>query len=285
MRARTMPADTERRELIDRLTETARELRILDLEMIIEAGSGHPGGTLSAADMITALYFHKLRLKPEQPDWADRDRFVLSKGHCIPIVYAAMAKRGFFDESQLKTLRKMGSPFQGHPDRTRLPGIEASTGSLGQGLSVAVGMALAGKLDGASWRVYCMTGDGEVQSGQIWEAAMFAPRHGLDNLTVILDANQVQQTAKVKDILDEEPITEKWASFNWHVIDIDGHDMGQILEALDEAEGTTGRPTIIVSRTVKGKGVSWMELDPEWHGKAPEGEDAERALAELRGDG
>jgi transketolase len=273
----------ERQELVERLTGIARELRISDLEMIIEAGSGHPGGTLSAADMIAALYFYKLRVRPEEPDWEDRDRFVLSKGHCIPIVYAALARLGFFDGSMLKTLRKLGSPLQGHPDRTRLPGIEASTGSLGQGLSVAVGMALAGKLDGASWRVYCMTGDGEVQSGQIWEAAMFAPRHGLDNLCVILDANQVQQTAKVVDILDEEPIIEKWRSFNWHVLEIDGHDIAQIVDALDEAETVTGRPTAIISRTVKGKGVSWMELNPEWHGKAPDGEKAEQALAELRG--
>jgi transketolase len=273
----------ERQELVERLTGIARELRISDLEMIIEAGSGHPGGTLSAADMIAALYFYKLRVRPEEPDWEERDRFVLSKGHCIPIVYAALARLGFFDGSMLKTLRKLGSPLQGHPDRTRLPGIEASTGSLGQGLSVAVGMALAGKLDGASWRVYCMTGDGEVQSGQIWEAAMFAPRHGLDNLCVILDANQVQQTAKVVDILDEEPIIEKWRSFNWHVLEIDGHDIAQIIDALDEAETVTGQPTAIISRTVKGKGVSWMELNPEWHGKAPDGEKAEQALAELRG--
>jgi transketolase len=279
-------SDTDDRQaLIERLTGIARELRISDLEMIIEAGSGHPGGTLSAADMIAALYFYKLRLRPEEPDWPERDRFVLSKGHCIPIVYAAMARAGFFDEAQLKTLRKFGSALQGHPDRTRLPGIEASTGSLGQGLSVAVGMALAGKLDGAGWRVYCMTGDGEVQSGQIWEAAMFAPRLGLDNLCVIMDANQVQQTAKVVDILDESPITEKWGSFNWNVLEIDGHDMAQIVDALDQAEAATGRPTAIISRTVKGKGVSWMELNPEWHGKAPEGEDAEKALAELRGGG
>jgi transketolase len=275
----------DRRELIDRLTGIARDLRITDIEMITEAGSGHPGGTLSAADMVAALYFHKLRLRPEEPDWPDRDRFVLSKGHCIPIVYAAMAKRGFFDDSQLKTLRKLGSPLQGHPDRTRLPGIEASTGSLGQGMSVAVGMALAGKLEGARWRVYCMTGDGEVQSGQIWEAAMFAPRHGLDNLCVIMDHNQVQQTAKVADILDEEPIAKKWRSFNWHVREIDGHDMAEVVDALDEAETITGTPTAIVSHTVKGKGVSWMELDPDWHGKAPDAEKAERALAELRGGG
>jgi transketolase len=279
----TTPKSDERRELVERLEGIARELRITDIEMIAEAGSGHPGGTLSAADMIAALFFHTLRLRPEEPAWPERDRFVLSKGHCIPIVYAAMAKRGFFDESQLKTLRKLGSPLQGHPDRTRLPGIEASTGSLGQGLSVAVGMALAGKLDGAGWRVYCMTGDGEVQAGQIWEAAMFAPRHGLDNLCVIMDYNQVQQTARVKEILDEEPVADKWRSFGWHVLEIDGHDMAQIVEALEEADRITGMPTVIVSHTVKGKGVSWMELNPDWHGKAPEGDDVERALAELRG--
>jgi transketolase len=278
------PGTKERQELVDRLTGIARELRISDIEMITEAGSGHPGGTLSAADMIAALFFHKLRVRPEEPRWEGRDRFILSKGHCIPIVYAAMAKRGFFPPEELKTLRKLGSPLQGHPDRTRLPGIEASTGSLGQGLSIAVGMALAGKLDGAPWRVYCMVGDGEIQAGQIWEAAMFAPRHGLDNLCAILDANQVQQTAKVVDILDEEPLVAKWRAFDWHVREIDGHDMAQILDALDEAEQVTGRPTLIVSHTIKGKGVSWMELDPAWHGKAPKPEEAERALAELRGD-
>jgi transketolase len=272
-------------ELVDRLAGIARELRITDIEMITEAGSGHPGGTLSAADMVAALFFHKLRLRPEEPTWPDRDRFILSKGHCIPIVYAAMAKRGYFPGEELKTLRKVGSPLQGHPDRTRLPGIEASTGSLGQGLSIAVGMALAGKLDGASWRVYCMLGDGEIQAGQIWEAAMFAPRHRLDNLCAILDQNQVQQTAKVVDILDEEPLVAKWRAFDWHVREIDGHDMSEIVDALDEAEQVSGRPTLIVSHTVKGKGVSWMELDPAWHGKAPKPEEAERALGELRGEG
>lgn len=279
-----MAVDTDRDALMERLTGIARELRVLDLEMIIEAGSGHPGGTLSAADMIAALYFHALRLRPEEPRWPERDRFVLSKGHCIPVVYAAMAMRGFFPKEELKTLRDVGSPLQGHPDRTRLPGIEASTGSLGQGLSVAVGMAVSGALDDASWRVYCMMGDGEQQAGQIWEAAMFAGRHGLDNLCGILDANQVQQTGKVAERLDIEPVVAKWRSFNWHVREIDGHDMGQILDALEEAALVTGRPSLIVSRTVKGKGVSWMELDPAWHGKAPEGEKAEQALAELRGD-
>ena len=280
----TAQTATDRKALADRLRDIARELRITDIEMITAAGSGHPGGTLSAADMIAALFFHKLRLRPDDPAWPDRDRFILSKGHCIPIVYAAMAKAGFFPADQLKTLRKLGSPLQGHPDRVRLPGIEASTGSLGQGLSIAVGMATAGKMDQAAWRVFCMIGDGESQSGQIWEAAMFAGRHGLDNLCAILDYNQVQQTAKVVDILDEEPVVAKWRSFNWHVREIDGHDMDQVLDALDEAELVTGRPTVIVSHTVKGKGVSWMELNPAWHGKAPDPEKAEQALAELRGE-
>jgi transketolase len=277
------PADAERAALVDRLTDIARDLRVTDIRMITEAGSGHPGGTLSAADMIAALFFHKLRLRPEEPEWPDRDRFILSKGHCIPIVYAAMAKLGYFDEHVLMTLRRVGSPLQGHPDRIRLPGIEASTGSLGQGLSVAVGMALSGKLDEADWRVYCMMGDGEQQSGQIWEAAMFAGRHGLDNLCGILDYNQVQQTGKVVERLDIEPVVAKWRAFNWHVREIDGHDVGQIVDALDEAELVTGRPTLVVAHTIKGKGVSWMELDPAWHGKAPDGEKAERALAEIRG--
>jgi transketolase len=278
------PPATDRAALVERLQDIARELRILDIEMLTEAGSGHPGGTLSAADMVAALYFHTLRLRPEEPLWPDRDRFVLSKGHCIPIVYAAMAKLGFFPEEELKTLRDLGSPLQGHPDRRRLPGIEASTGSLGQGLSVAVGMAFAARIDGASWRTYCMLGDGEVQAGQVWEAAMLAGRRGLDNLCGILDCNQVQQTGKVKERLDIEPIVEKWRAFNWHVVDIDGHDMAQILDALDEAEGTSERPTMIVARTLKGKGVSWMELNPAWHGKAPKPEEAERAIAELRGE-
>jgi transketolase len=276
---------TDRDALVERLTGIARDLRIADLEMIIEAGSGHPGGTLSAADMIAALFFHKLRLRAEQPDWPERDRFVLSKGHCIPIVYAAMAKLGYFPADRLKTLRDLGSPLQGHPDRTRLPGIEASTGSLGQGLSVAVGMALAGVIDGADWRVFCMMGDGETQAGQIWEGAMFAGRHALDNLCGILDYNQVQQTGKVADRLDIEPVVAKWRAFNWHVREIDGHDMGQILDALDEAELVTGRPTVIVAHTIKGKGVSWMELNSAWHGNAPEGEQAQDALAQLRNGG
>jgi transketolase len=275
---------TDRSALIQRLTDATRELRIMDIEMLAEAGSGHPGGTLSAAEMIAALFFHTLRLRPDEPDWPDRDRFVLSKGHCIPIVYAAMAKLGFFEEKELMTLRKLGTRLQGHPDRRLLPGIEASTGSLGQGLSVAAGMAVAGKLDDADWRVFCMLGDGEIQAGQVWEAALFAPRHGLDNLVAILDHNQVQQTGKVAETVPIEPIGAKWSAFNWHVREIDGHDMEQVVDGLGEARAVTGKPTIIISHTVKGKGVSWMELDHAWHGKAPDPEQAERALAEIRGE-
>ena len=278
----TAQAATDRDALVERLKGIARELRITDLETIAEAGSGHPGGTLSAADAITALFFHKLRLRPEEPTWPDRDRFVLSKGHCIPIVYVAMAKLGYFPEKDLKTLRELGSPLQGHPDRTRLPGIEASTGSLGQGLSIAVGMSMAGKLDAAGWRVFCMMGDGESQAGQIWEAGMLAGRRGLDNLCGILDYNQVQQTGKVAERLDIEPVVAKWRAFNWHVREIDGHDIAQILDALDEAEVVHDRPTLIVSHTVKGKGVSFMELNSSWHGKAPDEEKLKAALAELR---
>ena len=283
--AETQAVDTDRQGLIQRLTDTARELRITDIEMLTEAGSGHPGGTLSAADLVAALYFYKLRVKPDEPSWPERDRFVLSKGHCIPIVYAALAKLGFFEEKLLMTLRKLGSPLQGHPDRTRLPGIEASTGSLGQGLSVAVGMALAGKMDRAPYRVYCMLGDGEVQGGPVWEASMLAANAKLDNLCAILDANQVQQTGKVADRMPIEPVVAKWRAFNWHVREIDGHDMAEIVDALDEAEIVTDRPTMIVARTVKGKGVSWMELDSGWHGKAPDAEQARKAIAELRGEG
>jgi transketolase len=272
-----------REDLVERLKEEARRLRVTDIKMLQKAGSGHPGGTLSAADMVAALYLHKLRLRPEEPDWPDRDRFVLSKGHCIPIVYAALARLGFFPEEQLWTLRKMGSPLQGHPDRIRCPGIEAATGSLGQGLSMAVGMAVAGKIDGASWRTYCMIGDGESQAGQLWEAAMFAGKHGLTNLIGILDQNQVQQSDRVVNILDIDPVAKKWESFGWRVIEIDGHDMAQVLDALDEADEARDRPTMIVSHTVKGKGVSWMELNPDWHGKAPDEKQAALAIEEIEG--
>jgi transketolase len=273
----------DRDALIKELDEEARQLRVEDIRMLVKAGSGHPGGTLSAAEMIAALYLHKLRLRPKEPEWPDRDRFILSKGHCVPIVYAALARIGMIPSDWLGTLRKFGSPLQGHPDRIRCPGIEAATGSLGQGLSIALGLAIAGHHDGSPWRVYCMMGDGEQQSGHIWEAAMLAGRIGVPNLVGILDNNQVQQSLKVKEILDIDPVAQKYRDFNWHVREIDGHDMAEVLDALDEAETVTDRPTLILSHTVKGKGVSWMELNPDWHGKAPSEEEGEIAIAELEG--
>ena len=271
-----------------RLESIARECRVQILRMLAHAGSGHPGGSLSVIDILTTLYFGRLRYDAKHPDWPERDRVVLSKGHAVPALYSVMAKAGFFPEKQLITLRKLGSPLQGHPDRTALPGIEAATGSLGQGLSVSLGMALGLKLTGSKSRVYCILGDGEVQEGQVWEAAMSAPKlgqpeHALDNLTVILDYNKIQLDNFVKKVLDIEPIAAKWQSFGWPVIEIDGHDIAQITKALDQAEATTGTPTFIVAHTVKGKGVSFMENEPEWHGKAPKPAEAIKAIREVLG--
>ena len=273
---------------LGRLRDIARECRVQIVRMLTHAGSGHPGGSLSAIDILADLYFNRMRYDPKRPDWADRDRFILSKGHCVPAQYACMARAGFFPESLLRTLRKLGSPLQGHPDRVMLPGIEAATGSLGQGLSVAVGMALGLKLAGRTSRVYCVLGDGEIQEGQVWEAAMSAPKlgapeHRLDNLCVILDANGIQLDGYVKNILDLEPVADKWKSFGWPVLDVDGHDIAQIDKALDQAESITSGPTFIVAHTVKGKGVSFMENDPEWHGKAPKPAEAIRAIDEIVG--
>jgi transketolase len=269
-----------------RLEAIARECRVQIIRMITHAGSGHPGGSLSVIDLLTTLYFGRLRHDPRRPDWSDRDRVVLSKGHAVPALYAVMARSGYFPESQLITLRKLGSPLQGHPDRTALPGIEAATGSLGQGLSVSLGMALGLRLQASAARVYCILGDGEIQEGQVWEAAMSAPKlgqpkHPLDNLCVILDYNKIQLDNFVKKILDLEPVLAKWQSFGWPVIEIDGHDTDQIGKALDQAEATKGVPTFVVANTVKGKGVSFMENDPEWHGKAPKPAEAIRAIREI----
>ena len=271
-----------------RLEAIARECRVQIIRMITHAGSGHPGGSLSVIDLLTTLYFGRLRHDPRRPDWPDRDRVVLSKGHAVPALYAVMARSGYFPESQLITLRKLGSPLQGHPDRTALPGIEAATGSLGQGLSVSLGMALGLRLQASAARVYCILGDGEIQEGQVWEAAMSAPKlgqpkHPLDNLCVILDYNKIQLDNFVKKILDLEPVLAKWQSFGWPVIEIDGHDTDQIGKALDQAEATKGVPTFVVANTVKGKGVSFMENDPEWHGKAPKPAEAIRAIREILG--
>ncbi|MBI2160648.1 MAG: transketolase [Candidatus Rokubacteria bacterium] len=272
-----------------RLVLTARECRVQIIRMLTHAGSGHPGGSLSVIDILTALYFGRLRHDPRYPDWPDRDRVVLSKGHAVPALYTVMAKAGYFPESQLITLRKLGSPLQGHPDRTMLPGIEAATGSLGQGLSISLGLALGLRLRRSPARVYCILGDGEIQEGQVWEAAMSAPKlgrpmHGLDNLTVILDYNKIQLDNFVAKILDLEPVLAKWQAFGWTVIEIDGHDFDQIAKALDQAEATVG-PVIVVAHTVKGKGVSFMENDPEWHGKAPKPAEAIRAIREILGVG
>ena len=270
------------------LTAIARECRVQIIRMITHAGSGHPGGSLSVIDLVTTLFFQRMRHDPERPDWADRDRLILSKGHAVPALYAAMARAGYFAQDRLITLRKLGSPLQGHPDRTALPGIEAATGSLGQGLSIAIGMALGLRSSGSPARVYCIMGDGEIQEGQVWEAAMAAPElgqpeHPLDNLTVILDYNRIQLDDFVAKVRDIEPVAAKWKAFRWPVIEIDGHDVAQIKKALDEAEATRGVPTFIVAHTVKGQGVSFMENNPEWHGKSHKPAEAIQAIREILG--
>lgn len=264
------------------LQAKATTLRRHVIRMITAAKSGHPGGSLSAAELITALYFGGvLRHDPVHPAAPGRDRFIMSKGHAVPILYAALAEAGYFPIEQLDTLRKLGSPLQGHPSKADFPLMEASTGSLGQGLSVGIGMALAGKLNGAGYHVYVMLGDGECEEGQVWEAAMSAAAHHLDNLVAILDYNKCQLDGPIRDILNWEPVPEKWAAFGWHVIEVDGHDLPAILRAFAEAGKVTGKPVCLVAHTVKGQGVSFMAGNNEWHGKAPSAEECARALAEL----
>jgi transketolase len=258
------------------------DLRVDNLIAIAAAGSGHPGGTLSAMDIVQTLFYVEMRHRPNEPHWSERDRFVLSKGHAVPALYTVMAHAGYFSPDLLPTLRRLGSPLQGHPANFLLPGIEASTGSLGQGMSMAIGMALGSKLDGDKWRVYAMIGDGESEEGQIWEAAMAAPKYKLDNLCVFLDHNNGQIDGHVTEVMNIEPIADKWRAFNWHVLTIDGHDYKQIAGALDEARATKGKPTFIVANTIKGKGVSFMENQIGWHGVAPTKEQLEKAVAELR---
>lgn len=269
-------------QLVRTLEEKAPRYRVDIIEMLTAAGSGHPGGSLSLIDLISTLYHYALRQRPREPQWPERDRLVLSKGHGVPAQYAVMADLGYFPRAQLWTLRRLGSPLQGHPCRCWLPGIEASTGSLGQGLSVAQGIALAGKLDQADWRVYCVMGDGETQEGQVWEAALSAAKFRLDNLTVLLDYNKLQIDGFTRDVMNLEPLADKWRAFGWHVITIDGHNYRQIIAALDEARQVRGRPTYIIAHTTKGKGVSFMEEQASWHGVAPTREQADRAIAELR---
>jgi transketolase len=263
------------------LQAISKRMRRSVIEMITEAKSGHPGGSLSAVEILVTLFFDVLRHDPANPKWADRDHFILSKGHGCPILYAVMAECGYCSKEQLHTLRKLGSPFQGHPDVRFLPALEASTGSLGQGLSVAIGMALASKLDGKPSRTYVVLGDGEIQEGQIWEAAMFAGFQKIDNLVAIVDYNRIQLDGFVKDILDLEPLADKWRGFGWHVIEVDGHDIPALQLAFAEASAAKGRPTVILAHTVKGKGVSFMENNPKFHGTAPTRDEAAKALAEL----
>ena len=259
----------------------AARSRLLAVDAVHEAKSGHPGGSLSCLDLMTALYFREMNIDAENPQWPERDRFVLSKGHCAPALYATLAQRGFFPVEDLKLLRSIKAHLSGHPDMRHVPGVDMSTGSLGQGLSAAVGMALAAKTCGKSYRTYAICGDGELAEGQIWEAAMAAAKWKLDNLCVFVDVNGLQIDGKTADVMPTEPLDEKFAAFNWNVLKIDGHDMQAILDALDAARACKGRPTVILAATVKGKGVSFMENQAGWHGKAPNDEQFRQARAEL----
>ncbi len=269
---------------IEELEAISRQLRIRSLRMIAKANSGHPGGSLSSAELVAALYFGVLNYRVGDPTWAARDRFVLSKGHCVPVLYAALAEAGALEDEELETLRMIDSRLQGHPDHVRLPYMEAATGSLGQGLSVAVGMALAERLDTENdYRTYCLLGDGELQAGQVWEAAMSGGKFGLGKLTAIVDYNKVQLDGYVRNIMDLEPLPDKFTSFGWHTQEVDGHDLRAILQALENGAAREDRPSMIIAHTVKGKGVSFMEDTAAWHGKAPTADELERAVAEITG--
>lgn len=263
------------------LQKTANEVRKGIVTAVYNAKAGHPGGSLSAADIFTYLYFEEMNIDPKDPKKADRDRFVLSKGHTAPGLYSALANRGYFPVEDLKTLRHLGSYLQGHPCMQETPGVDMSSGSLGQGISAAVGMALAAKLDNKDYRTYTLLGDGEIQEGQVWEAAMFAGHRKLDNLVVIVDNNGLQIDGKIDDVCSPYPIDKKFEAFNFHVINIDGNDFDQIDAAFKEAKATKGMPTAIICKTVKGKGVSFMENNAGWHGKAPNDEEYATAMADL----
>lgn len=269
------------REEISGLEAKAKQIRCQIVKMIAKAGSGHPGGSLSAADLITALYFSVLRCDPKNPAWPERDRFHMSKGHSCPLWYAVLAESGYFAKEKLETLRQFGSMLQGHPDR-RTPGVEVASGSLGQGLSVALGMSLAAKIDRKDYRVYVLLGDGETQEGNIWEAAMACAHYKCDNLCAILDYNGFQIDGKVKDVMAIEPLADKWKAFGWHTIQIDGHNFKEILSAFDEAKKIKDKPAIIIAKTIKGKGVSFMENVCEFHGRAPTKDETEQAMRELQ---
>ena len=255
--------------------------RRLGMDMVFRAASGHIGGSLSAMDILTELYFEELRIDPARPQAPERDRFVMSKGHCTPALYSVLALRGYFPEKELELFRSIEGHMSGHPDMVHVPGVDMSTGSLGQGLSAAVGMALAAKLDGAGYRVFALMGDGEIEEGQIWEAAMSAAKYGLSNLCGIVDVNGLQIDGRTADVMPSEPLDAKFAAFGWNVIKADGHDFDSLRAALAAAKAEKDRPSVILAKTVKGKGVSFMENDPGWHGKAPNAEQYEQAMAEL----
>ncbi len=268
-------------QAVQQVEEKALAMKRHIVTMLCEAGSGHTGGSLSASDIVACLYFWEMNIDPEHPNWEDRDRFVLSKGHAAPVLYAALAERGYFSVDKLMSLRKLGSPLQGHPDKRKLPGVEASTGSLGQGISWAVGMALAGKMDKKDYRVYAMVGDGELEEGMVWEASMAAAHYKLDNLLVFVDHNGLQIDGRITEVMSPEPITDKFRAFGWEVMTVDGHDSRAIMKVLNSARDVKGKPVAIVAETIKGKGCSFMENRVEWHGTAPNREEKEKALAEL----
>lgn len=268
-------------EKVCELADKAKAIRRHIVSMIHAAQSGHPGGSLSAVEVLTSLYFDIMQIDPQNPQWAERDRFVLCKGHAAPVLYATLAERGFFPVEELNTLRRIGSRLQGHPDMKGVPGVDMSTGSLGQGLSAANGMALAAKLDGKAWRVYALMGDGEQQEGQVWEAAMAAAHYKLDNVTAFIDNNGLQIDGCIDKVMSPAPLADKWQAFGWHVISIEGHDFTAIVRAVAEAKATKGQPTMIIANTIKGKGVCVMENAAEWHGKAPNQTELEQALKEL----
>ena len=266
---------------IKALENVARDVRINILKMLTASGSGHTGGSLSAADIAAAIYFSKMNFNPANPSWKERDRFILSKGHAAPLLYAILAQAGYFSHDMLNTLRKINSPLQGHPCNESLPGVEISTGSLGQGLSIANGIALGLKLDKNPARVYCILGDGETQEGQVWEAAMTAAHYNLDNICAFIDNNGLQIDGPVEEVMRIAPIHDKWAAFGWHVLEVNGHKMEEILNALDKAESIKNKPTMIIAHTIKGKGVSFFEGRVEYHGIAPTQEELDKAIKEL----
>ena len=268
---------------IKRLQEKAKEVRKGIIEAVYSNKSGHPGGSLSIADIMTVLYFNQMNIDEKNPKWEDRDRLVLYKGHCSPALYSCLANRGFFDVEKLKTFRNINSNLQGHPDMNKVPGVDISSGSLGQGLSCANGMAIAGKMDNKNYRVYCILGDGELEEGQIWEAAMTSSKNKLDNLCVIVDNNNLQIDGTIEEVMSSYPIDEKFKSFGFQVINIDGHNIQEIIDAFDVAKNVKDKPTCIIAKTIKGKGVSYMENDVKWHGIAPNEEQYQLAMKELGG--